>query len=1250
MATFTEGGSSSRISTMMSRLKRISQRRPCHGKRRGRSHDSSGSKRSAARNGKRVKDEELKQYSRLKVLQFNVGSASCNLIELKSLLCLKKPDVAIMQEDWITTKEVPFHVPGYNWFHFPRIQPRCGSKDVQGGGVSILVRFDHPTLRHEIPVKLSLGQDTTTETMLLRLHWSHPGGHTILDIINVYRPPISSSSNDSRTNDFDINHFWEPISQLESLYSSSERITTGTLLCGDFNAHHSLWDGNSPVDSIGKKMAKFFNDHVITVANDGLPTYTKYRVRTAVDVTSFYGDILIDNWKHFMPLGRTHHDVLEYDVVAKEAEPLHVHSISELVGNPTDYSLPKVNWKKVDWSRFNMIAEQSREYYETTFGLPPQHIKQVHFLAKALQRGFELASRDLPQGYTSLPVPWCSPELNDLMEKRNQAWLECLRFPTSLRFKVFEGCADALRHAAREASTQFWRDFCNSLDYSTDSSEVSRVLDAMRGIRTRQSSFVLKNPTKADPNRVAVSDFSKVKVFKRHYAEICKRPEVPSRPIYNRMKNNVKKYIKQASARSSPETSPFSMHELKHAIQLLKKRKAPGPDTLFNEFLIHASSNLRKEVLRLANLIWETGAMPSSFLHAIIVPVLKPDKPADEAKSYRPIALTSCLAKIVERLVVNRLVYHLESTNTLSAVQSGFRSNRSTTDPLMRLVAEISHGFEAKPALRTVLAQLDLTSAYNRVDHYKLLDIFRKLAIPPVYARFYRGFLRQRLFRVRCGTTLSKYAHEHCGVPQGAVSSPILFLIYMEDMLREVIPEAERKHIRVAMFADDLTLYKVGSNIATLAADLTKIIQARLEPWLKSHNMLLSLDKCYSFLFSTHPKDSWPRIRIQNVILEPPKKDKNKGTFYKPHRIRILGVFLDPKLTMKHHMTILTQRAHERIALLARMANSGYGLSQQDLRTMYIAYIRSIFEYAAPVWYPFLSPTNVHKLEVLQLKALRLAMGLWRSSRTNDVLLEANMVPLETRLRQITAMQVEKYRCYPPDDPLFELAHMALPRRRLHRTSWQYISDQIWIENGFWPARNDVHCPCPATLISLANRRTMATVSHFAPWDLNDFDDRIHISPTLANLTKSTPDLKRKAEHALSSLGPVDYAYWIDGSLNQKSFQSAAACFGHPTEENSPLKRPRISEMSSVAMSIPTGLATASYTPEVKAFVLPAHDMITNPSQFKRKRVFIGTDSQSSLTGFNPMKKPKFAHVDQSESLNKIFTAARATDSEVNLQ
>lgn len=110
------------------------------------------------------------------------------------------------------------------------------------------------------------------------------------------------------------------------------------------------------------------------------------------------------------------------------------------------------------------------------------------------------------------------------------------------------------------------------------------------------------------------------------------------------------------------------------------------------------------------------------------------------------------------------------------------------TNPLIRLIGDIDIGFQAKPALRTVLAQLDLKSAYNRVDHWHLLHIMCNLQLPPVYIRLYKGFLRRRSFKVRCGNRLSRSANESCGVPQGAVSSPFLFVIYMEHMLRTVLP------------------------------------------------------------------------------------------------------------------------------------------------------------------------------------------------------------------------------------------------------------------------------------------------------------------------------------------------------------------------------------------------------------------------------------------------------------------------------
>ena len=85
----------------------------------------------------------------------------------------------------------------------------------------------------------------------------------------------------------------------------------------------------------------------------------------------------------------------------------------------------------------------------------------------------------------------------------------------------------------------------------------------------------------------------------------------------------------------------------------------------------------------LTNLIWETGKLPNSFQQSTVIPILKPDKDAEDAASYRPIALTSSLSKLIECLIVNQLTHCLERDGVLSAVQSAFQSNRSTMDPLM---------------------------------------------------------------------------------------------------------------------------------------------------------------------------------------------------------------------------------------------------------------------------------------------------------------------------------------------------------------------------------------------------------------------------------------------------------------------------------------------------------------------------------------------------------------------------------------
>jgi len=214
---------------------------------------------------------------------------------------------------------------------------------------------------------------------------------------------------------------------------------------------------------------------------------------------------------------------------------------------------------------------------------------------------------------------------------------------------------------------------------------------------------------------------------------------------------------------------------------------------------------------------------------------------------------------------------------------------------------------------------------------------------------------------------------------------------------------------------------------------------------------------------------------------------------------------------------------------------------------------------------------------------------------------------------------------------------MALPRQRLKRQSWQYKSDSILCEAGFYPARNDVHMPCPLGLQSFGHREPFSVTSQIAPWDLEDFD-HIAICPNLKQVSKKDPaDITQKAEKALSELGTFDFAFWTDVSYSPRNNLSAAACIGFRCDAQAPFKRQHCDTETLLTVR-PTGLVAASYTPEVEGLELPLMAIQANPSHFKRKRVIVSTDCQGVLTGLNPLKHPKFGHVDHHDLLQNGTT------------
>jgi len=211
-------------------------------------------------------------------------------------------------------------------------------------------------------------------------------------------------------------------------------------------------------------------------------------------------------------------------------------------------------------------------------------------------------------------------------------------------------------------------------------------------------------------------------------------------------------------------------------------------------------------MLQLFNKIWFTGKIPSSWLHSIIVPIPKPNKPAHLPSSYRPISLTSNICKLFEKMIVCRLNLFLEYRNVLHILQSGFRQSRKTPDHILRLHDAIH---KSLPNKRNVLsAFIDVEKAYDMVNTEVLSKLLR-YGISGRMFNFIRSSLSNRTFQVRIGSTLSMTKRLDNGIPQGSVLSPIPFSLMINDLPKRITSP-------VALYADDVCVWECDSDITLL--------------------------------------------------------------------------------------------------------------------------------------------------------------------------------------------------------------------------------------------------------------------------------------------------------------------------------------------------------------------------------------------------------------------------------------------------
>ena len=248
---------------------------------------------------------------------------------------------------------------------------------------------------------------------------------------------------------------------------------------------------------------------------------------------------------------------------------------------------------------------------------------------------------------------------------------------------------------------------------------------------------------------------------------------------------------------------PFTKTELNRA---LKKTKltAPGKDQICYIMLNHLSESSKEILLELYNKVWEGGKLPLSWKEVIVVPIRKPGKDCTNPGNYQPIALTSNICKIMEKIINDRLTYYIESKGNITKYQSGFRRGRNTMDPAVCLEHEVRRAQINRESVVAVF--FDVEKAYDMMWGEGLLIRLSKLGIKGRMYRWIRDVLFGRFKYIYISKNREEILWETCtGTPQGSIISPLLFNILINEVFTGIETE-----MGVSLFADDGAIWKRG--------------------------------------------------------------------------------------------------------------------------------------------------------------------------------------------------------------------------------------------------------------------------------------------------------------------------------------------------------------------------------------------------------------------------------------------------------
>ena len=558
--------------------------------------------------------------------------------------------------------------------------------------------------------------------------------------------------------------------------------------------------------------------------------------------------------------------------------------------------------------------------------------------------------------------------------------------------------------------------------------------------------------------------------------------------------------------------SLFTLPELEDAINSAGNTSV-GPDRLHYNFFRNLPQYFVEYILTVFNGLWTRHIFPDAWKEAIVIPIPKPGKNSQDPLSYRPISLTSCLSKLLERMVVKRLSWILDENHILSKFQSGFRKRHSTMDHLIRLETDIRKGFKHKKFTTAVF--LDISRAYDMVFKPALIYKLHKLGFKGHLAYYLKGFLSgSRRFQVRCRSMFSATNDLQNGLPQGSCISPILFNIMINDLFDNISPS-----ISYSLFADDSAIwcsdYDPKHSIPRLQVALNQI-----HKWSEENGFIFSAPKSVAVIFTKNniPQQCQPLRLSHNVI-------PYQSSF------KFLGVILDRRLSMREHIKYVKTKCSRRLNLFRCISGTDFGADRKTLLHLYKSLIRPVIEYGSIV-YAGASESSLAKLETIQNTFIRIALGVMKTSPVFALQVESMIPPLHYRRMEQTLRYKSKIE-FLPDHNSFEAIH-TLPR--IHHN---YVGPAEKRSGLTFASR--VNKFCGDIELDMPNVSPLPKLST-PPWHLAK--RHIHYLFSCPKSSISTAEIQDRFNYLQSKYSTTPFIF-IDGSKDQDHTADAMVCGRH---------------------------------------------------------------------------------------------------------